>query len=62
MDMGLFEYALEIYKTKSFTKAAAHLHIAQPSLSKQIAKLEEELGVYLFDRKPGSIDPTLDKT
>ncbi|MGG3806594.1 LysR family transcriptional regulator [Metabacillus fastidiosus] len=60
MDMRLFEYALEIYKTKSFTKAASHLHIAQPSLSKQIAKLEQELGVYLFDRKPGSIEPTPD--
>ncbi|MGG3890778.1 LysR family transcriptional regulator [Metabacillus fastidiosus] len=60
MDMRLFEYALEIYKTKSFTKAASNLHIAQPSLSKQIAKLEQELGVYLFDRKPGSIEPTPD--
>lgn len=60
MDMRLFEYALEIYKTKSFTKAASHLHIAQPSLSKQIAKLEQELGVYLFDRKPGSVEPTPD--
>ncbi|MED4531542.1 LysR family transcriptional regulator [Metabacillus fastidiosus] len=60
MDMRLFEYALEIYKTRSFTKAASNLHIAQPSLSKQIAKLEQELGVYLFDRKPGSIEPTPD--
>lgn len=60
MDMRLFEYALEIYKTKSFTKAASRLHIAQPSLSKQIAKLETELGVYLFLRKPGSVEPTPD--
>jgi DNA-binding transcriptional LysR family regulator len=60
MDMRLFEYALEIYKTKSFTKAASHLHIAQPSLSKQIAKLEQELGVYLFDRKPGTVEVTPD--
>ncbi len=60
MDMRLFEYALEIYKTKSFTKAASHLHIAQPSLSKQIAKLEKELGVYLFERKSGSVEPTPD--
>lgn len=52
--MRLFEYALEIYKTKSFTKAASNLHIAQPSLSKQISKLETDLGVYLFNRKPGS--------
>jgi DNA-binding transcriptional LysR family regulator len=60
MDMRLFEYALEIYKTKNFTKAASHLHIAQPSLSKQIAKLEQELGVLLFERRPGSVEPTPD--
>lgn len=54
MDMRLFEYVLEIYRTKSFTKAANQLHIAQPSLSKQVAKLEQELGVSLFSRKPGS--------
>ena len=53
MEIRLFEYALEIYKDKSFTKAAEHLHIAQPSLSKQIAKLEQELSVTLFERKPG---------
>jgi DNA-binding transcriptional LysR family regulator len=58
--MRLFEYTLEIYKTKSFTKAASNLHIAQPSLSKQIAKLEQELGVYLFNRKPGTVEPTPD--
>ncbi|MBD1381820.1 LysR family transcriptional regulator [Metabacillus arenae] len=61
MEMRLFEYALEIYKTKSFTKAASHLHIAQPSLSKQIDKLEQELDVYLFHRKPGyPVEPTPD--
>ncbi|KIL77192.1 LysR family transcriptional regulator [Bacillus badius] len=60
MDIRLFEYALEIYKTKSFTKAASHLHIAQPSLSKQISKLEQELGVRLFDRKPGTVEATSD--
>lgn len=58
MNMRLFEYALEIYKTKSFTKAASNLHIAQPSLSKQISKLEQELGVRLFDRNPGAVEPT----
>jgi DNA-binding transcriptional LysR family regulator len=60
MDMRLFEYVLEVYKLKSFTKAASHLHIAQPSISKQIAKLEQELGVYLFERKPGAVEPTPD--
>lgn len=60
MDIRLFEYAVEIHKTKSFTKAAMQLHIAQPSLSKQIAKLEKEIGVVLFTRKPGTVETTND--
>lgn len=52
MEMRLFEYAIEVARQRSFTKAAANLHIAQPSLSQQIAKLEDELGVRLFYRGP----------
>ncbi|TCP29482.1 DNA-binding transcriptional LysR family regulator [Scopulibacillus darangshiensis] len=58
--MRLLEYALEVYRHKNFTKAAGHLHIAQPSLSKQIAKLEQELGVSLFYRGHGAVEPTPD--
>ena len=36
----------------SFTRAAAALHVAQPSLSQAVAKLERELGVELFHRTP----------
>lgn len=48
MDIKVMEYAAEIARRQSFTKAAEHLHIAQPSLSQQIKKLEAELGLTLF--------------
>jgi len=54
------EYAVEVARRRSFTKAAAQLHVAQPSLSQQIAKLEQELGVVLFYRQHGSVEPTQD--
>lgn len=54
------EYALEVARCQSFTKAAAQLHVAQPSLSQQIAKLEQELGVRLFHRQRGAVLPTQD--
>ncbi|MFN2744517.1 LysR family transcriptional regulator [Bacillus sp. z60-18] len=58
MEMRLFEYTVEIYQQGSFTKAADSLHIAQPSLSQQIKKLEFELGFPLFYRKRGGVSPT----
>ena len=44
------DYAYEVYKEKSFTKAAEKLFISQPSLSLTIKKLETELGAPIFDR------------
>jgi DNA-binding transcriptional LysR family regulator len=41
---------IEVANYKGFTKAAEHSHRSQPSLSKAVKKLEEELGVELFDR------------
>jgi len=43
-------YVNEVYKEKSFSKAAENLYISQPSLSARIIKLEEELGMPIFDR------------
>ena len=60
MDIRLMEYVLAVYEERSFTKAADKLHVSQPSLSQQVAKLERELGLRLFQRVPGPISPTVD--
>jgi LysR family hydrogen peroxide-inducible transcriptional activator len=44
------EYALAVFKTGHFAKAAELCGVTQPTLSMQIKKLEDELGVVLFDR------------
>lgn len=44
------EYIVALNKFGHFAKAAEHCHITQPTLSMQIQKLEEALGVVLFDR------------
>ena len=55
MDLQQLEYFRTVARLENMTKAAAELHIAQPSLSISIAKLEEELGAKLFDRVSGRI-------
>ncbi|MBM6590614.1 LysR family transcriptional regulator [Brevibacterium sp. RIT 803] len=49
---------VEIANTGHFTRAAATLHLAQPSLSRQISTLEKELGSELFHRAHGHISLT----
>lgn len=49
---------VEVANTGHFTKAAATLHLAQPSLSRQISTLEKELGAELFHRAHGHISLT----
>jgi LysR family hydrogen peroxide-inducible transcriptional activator len=50
MELHQLRYFLAVARFRSFTRAAEHQHVAQPSLSQQIRKLEEELGSPLFDR------------
>jgi DNA-binding transcriptional ArsR family regulator len=55
---------MEIYQLRAFvtvakighlTRAAEVLHVTQPAVTGQIKALEEELGIALFDRRPGRI-------
>lgn len=58
MDLRVLRYFLMVAKEQSFTKAAKQLNITQPTLSRQLAALEEELGVKLFNRGGHSITLT----
>jgi len=50
MDVLRLTYFLEVARKSSFTQASKDLHVSQPTLSKMVKQLEEELGVALFDR------------
>lgn len=51
-------YILALDRHRHFRQAAEACHVTQPSLSMQIQKLEEELGVILFDRSVRPVTPT----
>ena len=58
MELRLLRYFLTVAKEQSFTKAAEQLHITQPTLSRQMAAFEEELGITLFVRNGKKISLT----
>lgn len=58
MNLKALEYCVEIARQASFTKAAQALHVAQPALSMAVSRLEEELGVALFNRAARQISVT----
>lgn len=58
MEIRQLQYVLKVAEERNFSRAADKLHLAQPSLSQQIMKLEKELGVQLFERRPGDIGLT----
>lgn len=60
MDLRVLNYFLAVAREENFTRAAQMLHVTQPTLSRQIAQLEEELGVELFTRSNHNIILTED--
>src|SRR6185436_6141022 len=50
MEMHQLRYVVAVARTGNFSRAAEQCHIAQPSISQQIQKLEDELGERLFER------------
>src|SRR4051794_8373071 len=50
MELRSLAYFVRVAELGSITRAAAHLHLAQPALTRHVQRLEEELGVTLFTR------------
>lgn len=58
MTLTQLSYIVAVDKYRHFATAAQHIYITQPTLSMQIHKLEDELGVLIFDRSKTPVIPT----
>jgi LysR family hydrogen peroxide-inducible transcriptional activator len=58
VELAQLRYFLTVASQGNFTRAAHELRLSQPALSRAIAKLEQELGQPVFERKPRSIQLT----
>lgn len=58
MEIRILRYFLTVAREESITRAAEVLHLTQPTLSRQLAQMEDELGVKLFERGTRKISLT----
>ena len=58
MEIRILRYFLTVAREESITRAAEVLHLSQPTLSRQLAQMEDELGVKLFERGTRKISLT----
>ena len=58
MDIRVLRYFLTVAREESFSKAAEALYLSQPTLSRQIREMEEELGVQLLIRTNRNVQLT----
>lgn len=56
--MNARDYVYEVYKERSFSIAAKNLYVSQPALSASVKKIEQELGITIFDRSTSPISLT----
>ena len=59
LEIRLLKYIVAVAETGNFTRAAERLFLAQPSLSKQIRELEEDIGFPIFERSREGVKTTL---
>ena len=59
MKLSELRYLVALAREGSFSKAAHDCSVSQPTLSMAIARLEDELGVHLFERGKGFVSPTV---
>lgn len=55
MELRELRYFIQIAKDHSYTRAAEHMYVSQPALSKMMRKLENELGVPLVESQPNGV-------
>ena len=58
MTLQQLEYIVAVGRFKHFARAADYCKVTQPTLSSMIQKLEDELGLRIFDRRRQPVEPT----